>query len=92
LTLAAREKALEQVLEIQRDVNTQAILQHRPLIELINGIEEARIRELISMRTYPQRWSDEDPDATVLIPQTYRDGNIQDILPMVVFEDDFPRI
>jgi DNA sulfur modification protein DndC len=82
LTLEAREWGLEQVLQVQRDCNTQAILQHRPKIELINGFEEQRIRELIALRTYPQRWSDADPDATVLIPQTFQNGDIQDILPI----------
>lgn len=82
LTLAAREWALEQVLEVQRDINSQAILQHRPLVELINGCEERRIRDLIALRTYPQRWSDADPDATVLIPQTFSNGDVQDILPL----------
>lgn len=83
LTLASREWALGQVLDVQRDINAQAILQHRPQVWLIDGEEESRIRELIALRTYPNRWSDADPDATVLIPQTYRDGSVQAILPIL---------
>lgn len=83
LTLPARSWALGEVLEVQRDINTQAILHHRPQVWLIDGQEEARIRELISLRTYPQRWSDEDPDAVVLIPQTYSNGDVQAILPHI---------
>jgi DNA sulfur modification protein DndC len=82
LIFEARKMALETVLEVQRDINMQAILNHRPTIELINGEEEARIRELIALRTYPQKWSDADPDATILIPQTYSNGDVQAILPL----------
>ena len=84
LTLEARRWALEKVLEVQGDINTRAILQNRPTIELINGFEEARIRELIGLRTYPNKWSDDDPDATKLIPQTFSNGDVQAILPMEV--------
>jgi DNA sulfur modification protein DndC len=82
LTFGARSWGLQQVLDIQGDINTQAVLQHRPLVWLIDGKEENRIRELISLRTYPQKWSDADLDATVLIPQTYSSGDIQNILPI----------
>lgn len=56
MTMDTRLWGLDQVLEIQRDVNNQAILQHRPTIELIDGAEEARIRELIELNTWPQKW------------------------------------
>lgn len=80
LTLAAREWALGEVLAIQAEVNQAADEQGRPRIDLINAEEEARIRELIAARAYPQRWSDDDPDATVLIPQTLAEGVRQDLL------------
>lgn len=82
LTPEARLWGLEQVLEIQRDVNTAAIVRGRPTIELINGEEEKRIRDLIGARVYPQKWSDEDPDATELLKQTFSDGNVQEVLPL----------
>lgn len=69
LTLAAREWALGVVLGIQAEVNAAAEQLDRPCIDLINAEEEARIRELIANRVYPNKWSDADPDATVLIPQ-----------------------
>lgn len=69
LTLAARAWALEEVLGVQEEVNAAAGAAGRPAIDLINAEEEARIRELIAARTYPNKWSDEDPDATLLIPQ-----------------------
>jgi DNA sulfur modification protein DndC len=74
LTLTAREWALGVVLGIQAEVNAAAEAQARPSIDLINAEEEARIRELIAARTYPNKWSDADPDATELIAQVYAEG------------------
>jgi DNA sulfur modification protein DndC len=82
LTLAAREWALGEVLKVQSEINQSADALGRPTIDLINADEQARIRELIALRTYPQRWSDSDPDATVLIPQTFRNGDVQAVLPL----------
>jgi DNA sulfur modification protein DndC len=75
LTLEARLWALGEVLSVQADINQAAGLLGRPSIDLINTEEEARIRELIANRTYPNKWSDADPDATELIPQLYQEGN-----------------
>lgn len=80
LTLVAREWALGEVLAVQADINAAASLARRPLVDLINAEEEARIRELIAARTYPNRWSDADPDATKLIRQTHGEGRVQEIL------------
>jgi DNA sulfur modification protein DndC len=80
LTLAAREWALGVVLGIQAEINAAAAQLGRPAIDLINAEEEARIRELIANRTYPNKWSDEDPDATELVSQIYRDGAEQALL------------
>jgi DNA sulfur modification protein DndC len=82
LTLEAREWALQEVLQIQGQINMKAYSLGRPYIDLINPEEEDRIRELIALRTYPQRWSDDDPDATVLIPNTYSNGDVQYVLPL----------
>lgn len=70
LTLQARKWALGEVIRIQYSAN----------VDLINAEEEARIRELIYLRTYPQRWSDADPDATVMISQVLAEGIVQPIL------------
>jgi DNA sulfur modification protein DndC len=75
LTLEARTWALGVVLSIQAEINAAAAEQGRPAIDLINADEEARIRELIAARTYPNKWSDADPDATELIGQVYQDGD-----------------
>lgn len=80
LTLAARTWALGEVLKVQAEVNTAADQQGRPRIDLINAEEEARIRELIALRTYPNKWSDADLDATELIPQIVGEGITQELL------------
>jgi len=84
LTLQAREWALGEVLKIQEEINMDADLLGRPSIDLMNREEEMRIRELITARTYPQRWSDDDPDASILIPQIFSDGTEQSILPLLL--------
>lgn len=78
LTLRAREWALGEVLGIQAEINTAADANGLARIDLINPAEEVRIRELIDARTYPQKWSDADPDATVLIRQTIGEEIIQE--------------
>lgn len=80
LTLASRTWALDEVLRIQAAVNSVADREGRPRVDLINAEEEARIRDLIARRTYPDKWSDADPDATVLIPQAVAEGVTQDLL------------
>jgi DNA sulfur modification protein DndC len=74
LTLEARARALGVVLNIQAEINVAADRLGRPRIDLINAEEEARIRELIALRTYPNKWSDADPDATELIEQVTNEG------------------
>lgn len=80
LTLAARTWALGLVLDLQSEINVAASEQGRPPIDLINAEEEARICELIAARTYPNKWSDADPDATLLIPQAVSEELTQELL------------
>ena len=70
LTLEARAEALEKVLDIQR----------RAGIDLINAEEEARIRELIAARTFPDRWEGDEPRADMWLDAVYGDGSVQPIL------------
>lgn len=80
LTLEARLWALGEVLSVQTEVNTMAALLGRPPIDLINAEEEAAIRDMIGRRVYPNKWSDDDPDATALIPQVVAEGITQELL------------
>jgi DNA sulfur modification protein DndC len=80
LTLEAREYALETILSIQCEINAAAILQGRPLIDLINQEEESRIRELIAAKTFPQKWTGDEPDGLVMLDKVLRDGTVQPLL------------
>jgi DNA sulfur modification protein DndC len=57
LTMEARAYGLENVLDIQ----------DRAGVDLIDLEEEARIRELWELNTWPEKWSDEDIDASIPI-------------------------
>lgn len=70
LTLEARSEALERILDIQR----------RAGVDLINCEEEARIRELIAARTFPDKWDGDEPRADVWLDAVYGDGSVQPIL------------
>ena len=70
LTLEARNEALEMILDIQR----------RARVDLINDEEEARIRELIAARTFPDKWSGEEPSAAAWLDSVNADGTTQPIL------------
>lgn len=70
LTLEARAEALERVLDIQS----------RARVDLINSEEESRIRALIALRTYPDKWSGDEPRADLWLDAVYGDGSVQPIL------------
>ncbi|HEX7856107.1 MAG TPA: phosphoadenosine phosphosulfate reductase family protein [Sphingobium sp.] len=70
LSLEARAIALERVLDIQR----------RASVDLINAEEEARIRELIAARTYPDKWDGSEPNAAVWLDRVNQDGSVEPIL------------
>lgn len=70
LTLDARSLALEKILDIQR----------RAGVDLINDVEEARIRELIEARTFPDKWAGDEPRADAWLDAEYADGTAQPIL------------
>ena len=77
LKLDARLVALEEVLAIQGEVNAAAVAQGRPLLDILNLEEEARIRELVALGTWPQRWSGDEPGAEEDFEETYADGSAQ---------------
>lgn len=70
LTLEARSEALDRVLDIQS----------RARVNLIDAEEEARIRQLIADRTFPDRWDGDEPRADFWLDAVYGDGSIQPIL------------
>lgn len=70
LTLEARAIALEIILDIQR----------RAMVDLINYEEEARIRELIAARTFPEKWDGSEPSAASWLDRVNQDGSVEPIL------------
>jgi DNA sulfur modification protein DndC len=60
LTLEARAWALDRVLDIQRRCN----VPDRPPVDFLNADEESRIRELIDAKTWPRKWSGDEPIAS----------------------------
>jgi DNA sulfur modification protein DndC len=77
LTFEARLMGLERLLSIQAEVNAAADKQRRPKVDMINAEEEARIRELIALETWPRGWDGDEPLATTVMDVVYQNGAVQ---------------
>lgn len=80
LTIEARLMALDRILSIQNECNAMAAAEGAPLVDILNPEEEARIRELIAARTWPQGWDGDEPTADVWLDSVYADGSVQPLL------------
>lgn len=80
ITLEAREMSLARVCQIQADVNAEATRIGRPLIDMLDAEEVARIRELIAAKTWPDKWTGDEPTADVLLDSIFADGTCQPLL------------
>lgn len=80
LTMEARRFGLSEVLGIQDEINAVAHAQGRPAVSLINEEERARILELISLNTWPQKWEGSEATGDVPFVEQYRDGTAQPLL------------
>lgn len=80
LTFDARLHGLETVLRIQREVNEKTIGWNMPKLDILDGEEEARIRELIAAKTWPDGWDGTEPIATTAMDTVYQDGSVQPLL------------
>lgn len=54
----------------------------RPLVDLLNAEEEARIRELIADGTWPNKWDGTEAIGDELLEKVFADGSSQPLLPM----------
>lgn len=72
LTLEARLYFLNKILKIQKDINTD--------FTLINTEEEYRIRELIELKTFPQRWDGTEITGDIMLDKKYSDGSVMPLL------------
>lgn len=77
LTLEARLMGLELILGVQAEINAAAHALRRPEVDLINAEEEARIRELIALETWPDGWDGDEPIATTIMDTVYANGAVQ---------------
>jgi DNA sulfur modification protein DndC len=77
LTFDARLMALDRILSIQSECNRAGRALGRPEISLINTEEEARIRELIALETWPDGWDGDEPTGDVVLDIVYANGAVQ---------------
>ncbi|NWA64741.1 phosphoadenosine phosphosulfate reductase family protein [Pseudomonas reactans] len=87
ILLESRLMALERLLGIQAEINEAAQRLGRPLVDMINAEEEARIRELIAAETWPDGWDGDEPIATTPLDKVYPDGSVQPLLFLEVTND-----
>ncbi|WP_244421486.1 phosphoadenosine phosphosulfate reductase family protein [Allomesorhizobium alhagi] len=80
LTFAARLMGLDRVLAIQAECNAVAQRLGRPLLDILNHEEEARIRDLIAAETWPNGWDGDEPAADTPMDSYFSDGSVQPLL------------
>lgn len=80
ILLASRLWALEVVLKIQRECNAGADGDAQPYVDILNALEEARIRVLIAAGTWPRKWTGREPVATEYFEEDQR-SLIPELLP-----------
>jgi len=80
LTFEARLMALGRVRGIQARINAAADRLGRPRIDILNAEEEARIRELINVGTWPNGWDGNEPTGDALLDTINPDGTVQLLL------------
>lgn len=76
LSLDARKKFLQEILEIQNEINISAREQERPEIILINDEELEAINTMIENKVFPNGWDGDEPLASVPLDKMYSDGSI----------------
>jgi DNA sulfur modification protein DndC len=84
LTMEARRWGMAQVLAIQEECNVVARAEGRPLVDILNPDEVARIEELIAANTWPDKWTGDEPTADVAQPIAYADGSVQPLLSFML--------
>ena len=75
LTFEARLMALERILSIQAEVNARG-----PAIDILDAEEDARIRELIDLETWPDGWKGDEPTGDTVLDTVYQNGVVQPLL------------
>lgn len=81
LTFEARRAGLAFILGVQAEVNEAAARLSRPVIDILNAEEAARIEALIEAQTWPGEWEGTEPNGVELADQVFLDGTVQPLLP-----------
>lgn len=76
LTLESRLMFLERIIDIQNRVNEIAVKEQRHTIDILNTEEIKRIRELIELKTFPNKWDGTEVSAAVPQDKIYSDGSV----------------
>jgi hypothetical protein len=63
--------------KVSREVNEEAVKRSLPTIDILNQHEETRIRELISVGTWPNKWTGEEPSADEPFDELDASGALQ---------------
>ena len=74
IKLEIRLQALEKILDIQKRCNDGR--GDMPLVDIINEDEEVRIRQLIALKTFPDKWTGDEIGGEVPIDKIYNDGTV----------------
>jgi DNA sulfur modification protein DndC len=76
LSMEARRKFTEDILNIQGEVNELAIAKNRPKIDILNLEELERIHWHWENNIWPQKWTGKEPIATASFNQVFHDGSV----------------
>ncbi|MFW5832389.1 MAG: hypothetical protein ACOCVA_09045, partial [Prolixibacteraceae bacterium] len=76
LSMEARKKFTNVILNVQDEVNELAVKYNRPQIDILNKEELERIHWHWENNIWPQRWTGEEPIATESFDQVHKDGTI----------------
>lgn len=77
LTMEARKEGLNRLKLIIEEVNNQAEQLSRPKIDLLNEVEEDRIKWHWENESWPKGWSGSEPVASATFVQYFKDGSFQ---------------
>lgn len=80
LTMEARRWGVAEVLAIQAECNAVALIEGRPLVDILNPEEVARIEALMAANTWPDKWTGDEPTADELQAPAYADGSVMGLL------------
>ncbi|MGY3091106.1 hypothetical protein ACVWYF_004170 [Hymenobacter sp. UYAg731] len=80
LTMEARRWGVAEVLAIQAECNAAALVLGRPLVDILNPEEVARIAELMAANTWPDKWTGDEPTADEWQAPAYADGHVMGML------------